>query len=62
MNEPTIEERVANGAQLLDEKVPGWYKLINLATLRLSSCYDCVCGQLAMALMPETSWNDYSNP
>lgn len=41
----TIEERVAKGAALLDEKVPGWVNDINLTTLRLENVYQCVLGQ-----------------
>lgn len=40
-------EAVANGAQLLDEKQPGWWRSIDLGSLRLSSCTSCICGQLA---------------
>ncbi len=40
-------ERVAAGAQLLDEKIPGWYKRINLDTLNLSNPTNCICGQLS---------------
>lgn len=40
-------EAVANGAQLLDERVPGWWREISLDTLKLSNCRNCVCGQLA---------------
>lgn len=46
----TAAEAVANGAQLLDEKMPGWYRLIDLGTLELFSCAACVCGQLAATL------------
>lgn len=38
---------VANGAQLLDEKIPGWYRRIDLRTLDLSNPQRCICGQLA---------------
>lgn len=41
-------EAVANGAQLLDEKHPGWWRAIDLNTLMLSSCASCICGQLAV--------------
>jgi len=43
----SYKERVARGAMLLDYLVPGWHKKIDLDRLRLSSCTDCVCGQLA---------------
>ncbi len=41
-----VQERVANGAALLDEKIPGWELRINLQELNLSSCVTCVLGQL----------------
>ena len=40
-------EVVAAGAQLLDERMPGWWRLISLEELHLSSCDGCICGQLA---------------
>ena len=40
-------EAVANGAQLLDEKHPGWWRSIDLDTLDLANCTECICGQLA---------------
>jgi hypothetical protein len=43
-------EAVANGAQLLDDNHPGWWRLIDLDTLHIGSCTRCVCGQLATAL------------
>lgn len=45
----TAAEAVAQGAQLLDEKKPGWWRIINLDTLDLTLCDACVCGQLARA-------------
>ena len=42
----TVEERVARGAALLDEKMPGWYKRIDLGSLHMSSCHACILGQL----------------
>jgi hypothetical protein len=42
----TVAERVARGAELLDEKVPGWAERISVAELDLSSCSSCVIGQL----------------
>ncbi len=40
-----IAERVARGAALLDEKIPGWDKRIDLKTLNLGSCTECIVGQ-----------------
>lgn len=42
----TLESRVARGARWLDEKVPGWYKRIDLSTLLLEEEFNCICGQL----------------
>ena len=42
----TVTERVANGVRLLDEKLPGWEKRVNLTTLEISSCKKCVLGQV----------------
>jgi hypothetical protein len=42
--------RVERGAALLDERLPGWAKQIDLTILDLSSGCDCVLGQLALDL------------
>lgn len=41
-----IQERVIQGADFLDNKVPGWAKRINLETLEMSSICRCSLGQL----------------
>ncbi len=41
-----IAERVAAGAAFLDEHDPGWDRDVDLATLDLSDCGNCVFGQL----------------
>ena len=41
----TIEERVAKGAALLDEKVPGWEEKIDLDHLLMGTCQHCILGQ-----------------
>lgn len=38
---------VERGAALLDEKLPGWEKKIDLDVLDLSSCSECVAAQIA---------------
>lgn len=45
--EPTEEQRLAakRGAHLLDERMPGWAKRINPATLDMGSGCQCVLGQ-----------------
>lgn len=42
----TIKERVAAGAALLDERMPGWEQDVNPHTLDLSSPCHCVLGQI----------------
>jgi hypothetical protein len=42
----TITQRVAAGAALLDEKLPGWDKDIDLGRLDLGSPCRCILGQL----------------
>ena len=39
-------EQVAKGVALLDNKVPGWWQHINLDTLQMSDCSQCMLGQL----------------
>jgi hypothetical protein len=41
----TIATRVARGAALLDDRVPGWYDDIALKSLDQESISDCVLGQ-----------------
>lgn len=41
----TIPERVAKGAALLDEKLPGWVDRIDLDRLNVQSGCDCILGQ-----------------
>jgi hypothetical protein len=44
-SEPT-SKRVARGAQLLDEKVPGWERRIHVGTLDIATTTHCVLGQV----------------
>jgi hypothetical protein len=47
-------ERVANGAQMLDEKLPGWYERIDQDKLDVTYGGTCICGQLGgFTLMTE---------
>lgn len=39
-------EAVARGAALLDEKVPGWWRVIDLDALDMGNCTQCMLGQL----------------
>jgi hypothetical protein len=54
----TTAERVANGAQLLDEKYPGWYRKINLDDLDIESACNCICGQLGE--YEDKLWTDFA--
>lgn len=47
-----IKERVARGAAWLDEKYPGWFLKIDLGTLDLSRCTQCVLGQVYTGVIP----------
>lgn len=42
----TIAERVQHGVNLLDMLKPEWREGVNPETLRISSCHQCVLGQL----------------
>lgn len=46
MYRDTTADRVARGAALLDQYLPGWTSEINLNELRIESGSDCVLGQL----------------
>lgn len=41
-----LQEHVARGTALLDARKPGWAFHIDLVTLDMTSCYQCVLGQL----------------
>jgi hypothetical protein len=55
----TIAERVAKGAALLDEKIPGWDKDIDLARLDLASPCRCILGQLHYSEDASEAFDDY---
>lgn len=48
MARESAQTRVERGAALLDKHVPGWHRRITLEELDLSSCQNCICGQLAL--------------
>lgn len=41
-----LKKRVAKGAQLLDQKRPGWYREIDTSNLNMAERGDCILGQL----------------
>jgi hypothetical protein len=47
---------VKRGADLLDEKLPGWFIEIDLYKLELSNACQCVLGQLATDIVPRRRW------
>lgn len=47
MTPKSAAEAVAQGAQLLDEKHPGWHQKIDLDLLDVGCGCTCICGQLA---------------
>lgn len=46
MTKAEAQARVAKGAALLDTQRPGWAQKINPETFQISSCTNCVLGQL----------------
>jgi hypothetical protein len=42
----TVQDRVARGAALLDEKQPGWASKLNFDIFNIDGCYSCVLGQV----------------
>lgn len=46
INPDTPASLVAEGVKLLDERVPGWWRVINLEELHMADCTVCVLGQL----------------
>lgn len=48
----TIATRVARGADWLDLNYPTWWEQIDLATLNIASCSDCVLGQIYTRVIP----------
>lgn len=45
MQRRTIDQ-IKAAAKALDEARPGWYKKVNLTTLKLESCDECILGQV----------------
>src|SRR5512139_25363 len=45
MNVEKINRRAARGAKLLDEKRPGWHRVIDLGILDIQDLCNCVLGQ-----------------
>ena len=45
-NPYNYERQVQKGARLLDERMPGWEGKINLLTLNIKDCHQCILGQL----------------
>jgi hypothetical protein len=41
-----LQDKVARGAAMLDERVPGWFTRVPPARLDLASCSRCVLGHL----------------
>lgn len=49
--------RVNKGAQLLDQKAPGWWEVVDPITLDLGTYAHCVLGQIAARQYPHTPMN-----
>lgn len=43
----SYRKKAERGAALLDRLMPSWFKLIDLDTLKLEDCQNCICGQIA---------------
>lgn len=43
---PQLQETVAEAAKRLDKVVPGWEDRVDLPTLNIASCSDCILGQV----------------
>lgn len=59
---PVEGGQAARGAALLDERMPGWYKRIDLRSLNLASEYNCVLGQLYPESCNLPLWQIYEYP
>lgn len=46
MNKSEAKDLVTNGVRVLDEQVPGWWRVINLEELQMADCSVCMLGQL----------------
>lgn len=57
----TLAERIARGAALLDEKVPGWPDKVDLDKLDLGSCSKCMVGQLTGTDYEKSGGKTYSD-
>lgn len=42
----SIEQRVANGAKLLDERKPRWFTMVDLEIFTITSIDACILGQV----------------
>lgn len=47
-----VAERVARGAEWLDLHYPNWFQGIDLSVLKISSCHECVLGQVYTGVIP----------
>lgn len=61
IKEQEAREAARNGAAILDERVPGWASKIDLDELRLSSCTQCVLGQLCETITGSVVRASFSN-
>lgn len=55
------EEQVRRGMALLDERVTGWDRQLNLTTLDINSYFSCVLGQLYGSYMRGMRMLDLTN-
>ena len=50
---------VAAGAAWLDENFPGWEREIDLGTLNLNDCQECICGQSLRKYVTDIVFSGY---
>lgn len=55
----TMEERVAAGANLLDELMPGWHRDVDLNSLQMMCMNACIIGQVFNCRDGYESMEDY---
>lgn len=55
----TIAQRVAKGAALLDEKIPGWPRMVEVAILDIDDPCKCVLGQVRRAQIGDDYYSAY---
>ena len=53
----SLQQAVTKAAQLLDKEVPGWERRVDPETLKMSSCMNCVLGQVFGPRIESKLWD-----